>query len=95
MTALLERADILLESYRPGVLDRLGFGAEALQAINPRLIHCALSGYGQTGPLRHASGHDLNYEAMTGGLESMRHRRTAGDPVSRRWRTTPVRCSRC
>ena len=69
MTALLERADILLESYRPGVLDRLGFGAEALQAINPRLIHCALSGYGQTGPLRHASGHDLNYEAMTGGLD--------------------------
>lgn len=69
MTALLARADILLELYRPGVLDRLGFGTDALQAINPRLIHCALSGYGQTGPLRQASGHDINYEAMTGGLD--------------------------
>jgi len=68
MTALLRRADILLESYRPGVLDRLGFGAESLKQINPRLIHCALSGYGQTGPNRLASGHDINYEAFTGGL---------------------------
>lgn len=68
MTTLLAHADILLESYRPGVLERLGFGTEALQAINPRLIHCALSGYGQTGPLRHAAGHDINYKAITGGL---------------------------
>lgn len=69
LTALLRRADILLESYRPGVLDRLGFGAEALQEINPRLIHCALSGYGQTGPHRLSAGHDINYEAYTGGLD--------------------------
>lgn len=68
LTELLGRGDILLESYRPGVLDRLGFGVEPLRAINPRLIHCALSGYGQTGPQRLASGHDINYEAMTGGL---------------------------
>lgn len=68
LTELLQHADILLESYRPGVLDRLGFGTEPLRSINPRLIHCALSGYGQTGPHRLASGHDINYEAMTGGL---------------------------
>jgi crotonobetainyl-CoA:carnitine CoA-transferase CaiB-like acyl-CoA transferase len=68
LTELLRRTDILLESYRPGVLDRLGFGAGPLRAINPRLIHCALSGYGQTGPHRLASGHDINYQAMTGGF---------------------------
>jgi len=68
LATLIGAADILLESYRPGVLDRLGFGAEALQRLNPRLVHCALSGYGQTGPYRFASGHDINYEAITGGL---------------------------
>ncbi|MBK8174199.1 MAG: CoA transferase [Rhodospirillales bacterium] len=68
LTALIRAADVLMESYRPGVLDRLGFGAEALAAINPRLVHCALSGYGQAGPKRHHSGHDINYEAITGGL---------------------------
>ena len=55
-------------SYRPGVLDRLGFGNEVLRQLNPSLVHCALSGYGQTGPARHASGHDINYQAITGGL---------------------------
>ncbi|QLH38697.1 MAG: CoA transferase [Defluviicoccus sp.] len=69
LATLIGAADILLESYRPGVLDRLGFGAEALQQMNPRLIHCALSGYGQTGPYKLASGHDINYESLTGGLD--------------------------
>jgi alpha-methylacyl-CoA racemase len=68
LSALIARADVLLESYRPGVLDRLRFGNEALRQLNPGLVHCALSGYGQTGPARHASGHDLNYQAITGGL---------------------------
>ena len=68
--ALAARADVLLESFRPGVLDRLGFGAERLNRINPRLVHCALSGYGQTGPYRLVSGHDINYVAMTGGLDA-------------------------
>jgi alpha-methylacyl-CoA racemase len=68
LLALIARADVLLESYRPGVLDRLGFGNEALRQLNPGLVHCALSGYGQTGPARHASGHDINYQAITGGL---------------------------
>ncbi|MGE0093073.1 MAG: CaiB/BaiF CoA transferase family protein [Alphaproteobacteria bacterium] len=65
---LVQRADILLESFRPGVLDRLGFGRKELEALNPRLIHCALSGWGQTGPYRLRPGHDLNYMALGGGL---------------------------
>ena len=68
LSALIARADVLLESYRPGVLDRLGFGNEVLRQLNLGLVHCALSGYGQTGPARHASGHDINYQAITGGL---------------------------
>jgi len=66
--ALVSRADVLLESYRPGVLERLGFGEERLRALNPKLIHCALSGYGQTGPYRLVAGHDISYVSMTGGL---------------------------
>jgi crotonobetainyl-CoA:carnitine CoA-transferase CaiB-like acyl-CoA transferase len=65
---LLQHADVLLESYRPGTLDRLGFGRERLAAINPQLVHCALSGWGQTGPYREKPGHDLNYMAFGGGL---------------------------
>ena len=65
---LLAVADVLLESYRPGVLERLGFGRERLQQLNPRLIHCALSGFGQTGPCRERAGHDLTYLAMSGML---------------------------
>jgi alpha-methylacyl-CoA racemase len=65
---LVRSADVLLESYRPGALEKLGFGPDRLRQLNPGLIHCALSGYGQTGPLRLASGHDMNYIAMTGSL---------------------------
>lgn len=65
---LLGSADVLLESFRPGSLDRLGFGAERLRTLNPRLIHCAVSGFGQTGPWRLRAGHDLTYVALTGGL---------------------------
>jgi len=63
---LLVAADVLLESYRPGVLDRLGFGRDRLKALNPALVHCALSGYGQSGPNRLRAGHDVNYIAATG-----------------------------
>jgi len=62
---LLTDADILLESYRPGVLRRLGFERDKLDRINPRLIHCALSGYGQTGPYAQNAGHDINYCALS------------------------------
>ena len=65
---LVARADVLLESYRPGTLDRLGFGRSAVEAINPNLVHCALSGYGQTGPYANKAGHDINYMAWSGGL---------------------------
>jgi len=65
---LAERADVLIESFRPGVMDRLGVGAQALTARNPALIYCAISGYGQTGPLAQRAGHDLNYVATTGLL---------------------------
>jgi crotonobetainyl-CoA:carnitine CoA-transferase CaiB-like acyl-CoA transferase len=68
LAELLNRADVLLESYRPGVLERLGFSRVRLQELNPRLIHCALSGFGQTGPCRERAGHDLTYLAMSGML---------------------------
>lgn len=68
---LVQGADILLESFRPGTLDRLGFGPDRLRALNPRLIHCALSGFGQTGPWRLRAGHDLTYVALTGGLSRL------------------------
>jgi alpha-methylacyl-CoA racemase len=67
---LAAKADVLLESFRPGVMDRLGFNRERLSACNPRLIHCALSGFGQTGPYRLRGGHDLTYVALTGGLSA-------------------------
>jgi crotonobetainyl-CoA:carnitine CoA-transferase CaiB-like acyl-CoA transferase len=66
---LIVDADVLLESYRPGVLKKLGFGRDALSRLNPRLIHCALSGYGQTGPYRLRAGHDVNYCAASGSAQ--------------------------
>lgn len=58
--------DIVVEQFRPGVMDRLGVGCEHLRAVNPRLIYCSLTGYGQTGPYRDRAGHDLNYLALSG-----------------------------
>jgi crotonobetainyl-CoA:carnitine CoA-transferase CaiB-like acyl-CoA transferase len=65
---LAGRYDVLVESFRPGVLDRLGVGYAALSAANPRLTVCSISGYGQTGPWRERAGHDLNYVATAGAL---------------------------
>jgi alpha-methylacyl-CoA racemase len=65
---LIERADILIEQFRPGVMQRLGLGFEEVAGINPRLIYCSVTGYGQTGPSRDKAGHDLNYQAETGLL---------------------------
>lgn len=65
---LITTADVLLESFRPGVMDRLGLGFQALTELNPRLIYCAISGYGQTGPDRLKAGHDLNYLGRSGVL---------------------------
>jgi alpha-methylacyl-CoA racemase len=65
---LARRFDVVLESFRPGVLDELGVGYAALRAENPRIIYCSLTGYGQTGPYRDLAGHDLNYCAVSGAL---------------------------
>ena len=64
--ALLETADVLLENYRPGTMDRLGLGYDALKTRFPRLIYCAISGFGQTGPERARGGFDLMTQAMSG-----------------------------
>ena len=68
LQSLIQGADAMLESYRPGVMDRLGFSQERIQVLNPRLVYCALSGWGQNGPYRERAGHDLNYMALMGGL---------------------------
>ncbi|HLG89295.1 MAG TPA: CoA transferase [Alphaproteobacteria bacterium] len=68
LLALADEADILLESFRPGTMDRLGVGPEALRARNPGLIYCALTGFGMSGPRRDQAGHDNNYLSLTGML---------------------------
>jgi alpha-methylacyl-CoA racemase len=65
---LVRDADVLLESFRPGVMARLGVGYEVLREENPGLVYCAISGYGQDGPFRDRSGHDMNYLARVGLL---------------------------
>lgn len=66
---LVRRADALLEGFRPGVMERLGLGYETLRQVNPRLVYCALTGYGPGGPYRHRAGHDLNYIGLAGLLD--------------------------
>ncbi len=63
---LVREYDIVMEQFRPGVMERLGLGYEDLKAVNPAVIYCSLTGYGQTGPLRDAAGHDINYMARSG-----------------------------
>ena len=68
LVPLIKRADVLAEQFRPGVMARLGLGYDAVRAINPRLIYCSITGYGQTGPRADEAGHDLNYIGHTGLL---------------------------
>jgi crotonobetainyl-CoA:carnitine CoA-transferase CaiB-like acyl-CoA transferase len=65
---LVREYDVVLESFRPGVLDRLGVGYERMRELNPGIVYCAITGYGQTGPKRDASGHDMNYLGLIGLL---------------------------
>jgi alpha-methylacyl-CoA racemase len=65
---LLKRADILIEQFRPGVMERLGLGYEAVRRLNSRVVYCSITGYGQQGPRAQEAGHDLNYQAVTGLL---------------------------
>jgi crotonobetainyl-CoA:carnitine CoA-transferase CaiB-like acyl-CoA transferase len=65
---LLESADVLIEQFRPGVMERLGFGYDSVRAVNPRLVYCSITGYGQAGARAEKAGHDLNYLAEAGLL---------------------------
>ena len=71
MLRIVERADVLIEGFRPGVAERLGLGPADCQARNPRLVYGRMTGFGQTGPLAQAAGHDLNYIALTGALDAI------------------------
>lgn len=74
---LVKGYDIVLEQFRPGVMERLGLGYDALKAINPRLIYVSITGYGQTGPYKDRAGHDINYLALA-GVASYTGRRDSG-----------------
>ncbi|HVT34084.1 MAG TPA: CaiB/BaiF CoA-transferase family protein [Nevskiaceae bacterium] len=67
--AMVKGADVVLESFRPGVMDRLNCGYEKLRALNPRIVYAALTGYGQDGPYRDRAGHDMNYLGYAGALD--------------------------
>ena len=69
MLRLVKTSDVLLEGFRPGVMERLGMGYEILAQANPRLVYCSLSGYGREGPYRERAGHDLNYIGLAGLLD--------------------------
>lgn len=80
--SLIAEYDIVIEQFRPGVMDRLGVGYEALKAINPDLIYCSITGYGQTGPYKDRAGHDMNYLSIA-GLTGYNGRKSTGPaPIS-------------
>lgn len=69
--ALIEKADVLIEGYRPGVMERLGLGPDECRRANSRLIYARMTGWGQEGPMAQEAGHDINYLALTGALHSI------------------------
>lgn len=79
---LVAEYDIVVEQFRPGVMERLGVGYEALKAINPRIIYCAITGYGQTGPYKDRAGHDMNYLSIAGVLGYNGRKETGPAPIS-------------
>ena len=78
--AMVERADVLIEGFRPGVMERLGLGPEICLARNPGIVFGRMTGWGQEGPLAHAAGHDINYIALTGALHAIGRRDQAPVP---------------
>jgi alpha-methylacyl-CoA racemase len=78
---LAAKADVVIESYRPGVVDRLGIGYEAVRKANPRIVYCSTSGYGQNGPYSQWAGHDINYLAVGGFLACTGPRADGGPPI--------------
>jgi alpha-methylacyl-CoA racemase len=79
--ALAARADVVVESFRPGVVDRLGIGYAAVRAVNPGIVYCSTSGYGQDGPRAAWAGHDLDYLAVGGYLAATGPRADGGPPI--------------
>jgi alpha-methylacyl-CoA racemase len=79
---LVGTADVVVESFRPGVMDRLGLGFEALQAFNPKIILCSTTGYGQSGPRSAWAGHDINYLGVGGYLASTEPAADGGPPIA-------------
>ncbi|MFT4199409.1 CaiB/BaiF CoA transferase family protein [Gordonia sp. (in: high G+C Gram-positive bacteria)] len=69
--ALVEKADVIIEGFRPGVMERLGFGPDDLEAVNPRLVYGRMTGWGQDGPRANLAGHDMNYISLTGMLHAI------------------------
>jgi alpha-methylacyl-CoA racemase len=80
LLALVEQADVLVEAFRPGAAERLGIGPDDCLARNPRLVYARMTGWGQTGPLSAAAGHDINYIAVAGALDNFR--RTGDRPLA-------------
>jgi alpha-methylacyl-CoA racemase len=72
--SLIQRADVLVEGFRPGVMERLGYGPEEVQSLNPRLIYARMTGWGQSGPRAPRAGHDINYLGLTGFLHAIGRR---------------------
>jgi len=68
LAPLIEKADVIVEQFRPGVMERLNLGFEQVRKINPRIVYCSISGYGQHGPRAGEAGHDINYQSLTGLL---------------------------
>lgn len=79
--ALAREADVVLESFRPGVVDRLGIGYEATRAVNDRIVYCSTSGFGQSGPQSSWAGHDVNYLAVSGYLDCSGRRADGSPPL--------------
>lgn len=79
---LAERADVLVEGFRPGVAERLGIGPDDCRAVNPALIYGRMTGWGQTGPLADRAGHDINYISVAGRPRAHREKRRGTDPAA-------------
>ncbi|MBU2966331.1 CaiB/BaiF CoA-transferase family protein [Amphritea sp. 2_MG-2023] len=81
ISQLVAEYDILIEQFRPGVMARLGLDYDTLKQVNPRLIYCSITGYGQTGPYRDKAGHDLNYLALSGAASHMGRKASGPAPM--------------
>lgn len=80
--AVLDKADVLIEGFRPGVMEKLGLGPQVVLASNPRMIYARMTGWGQDGPLAHSAGHDINYIALTGALAAIGPERAPCPPLN-------------